>query len=328
MVDPGARPRVRPAVLVVLLVAALAGILAAIPAPYYLIAPGTAVDLGQTIAVGDLPPPAEHFYLTDVTLQHASLLLLPGALVPGVRLIREREIVPTGIAPKRYETILNDVMGESQDVAAVVAERAAGYQVPNPPTEVVVEDFVASSQARRVLAPGDQIITVAGRPVRSSGEIAKIVNDVPPGTSVPVAIVRNGTHSLLDVPTMETKDGTRFGILVGSRYAKPNLPVPVRYSIRNISGSSGGLMFALDIYRSLRRQGGLDASKIAGTGTIGYDGSVGPIEGTPQKLIAAKRAGARLFLCPKANYRDVASEHDVRVIPVSSFRDALRAIGA
>lgn len=320
------RPRIRPFVLVVLLLAALIALLAAIPLPYYLIAPGTAVDLSKAIVVGDRPPPQQRFYLTDVTLQHASVLLFPGALLPYVRLVKQETIVPRGVAPRRYETVMTDAMSESQDIAAVVAEREAGYPVATPQTQVFVNDFVQASKAAGVLEAGDQIVTVAGRPVHASGEIAKIITNLPAGAHVPVAVVRRGAGTILDVPTMQTKDGTRFGILVASRYAKPELPVSVRYAIGNISGSSGGLMFALDIYRTLRPEGRLRAMKIAGTGTIGYDGSVGPIEGTPQKLIAAKRAGARLFLCPKENYRDIAGERDVRVVPVGSLRDAIRAI--
>ncbi len=323
-----ARPRIRPLVLIVLLFAALIGILAAIPLPYYLIGPGTAVDLGKAIAVDDRPPPPERFYLTDVTLQHASVLLLPGALFPYVRLVKQEAIVPRGIAPKRYENVMTDAMGESQDVAAVVAERAAGYAVATPQIQVFVSDFTQASKAAGLLEPGDRIIAVAGRPIRAGTEIAKIITDLPAGARVRVALVRRDETLTLDVPTVGTRDGTRFGILVGSRYAKPKLPVPVRYTIGNISGSSGGLMFALEIYRTLRHTGGIGAVKIAGTGTIAYDGSVGPIEGAPQKLIAAKRAGARLFLCPKENYHDIAGERDVRVIPVGSFRDAVRAIQA
>jgi len=311
-----------------LLVASLVGVLAAIPVPFYLISPGTAVDLGKAIVVGNRPPPAERFYMTDVMLQHASILLLPGALLPHVTLVKQEAIVPRGIAPKKYENVMTDAMGESQDIAAVVAERAAGYPIATPQTRVFVSDFTQASRAVGTLESGDRIVAVASRPIHAGSEIAKIITNRPPGTSVPVTLVRHEETMTVDVPTVATKDGTRFGILVGARYAKPALPVPVRFTIGNISGSSAGLMFALDIYRTLRPNGRVSAAKIAGTGTIGYDGSVGPIEGAPQKLIAAKRAGARLFLCPKENYRDIAGERDVRVVPVGSFQDAIRAIKA
>lgn len=247
-------------------------------------------------------------------------------LLPGVRLVGEQEVVPRGVPARRYQTILNDVMSESQEVAAVVAERAAGYAVATPPTQVVVRELADGSPARGVLEPGDEIVSIAGSAIRSTAEIVKRIGSLAPGNPVRVTVIRRGAPLELEVPTMATKGGTRFGIVVGARYAAPKLPVPVSYHIKNISGSSAGLMFALDIYRTLHRQGRLREDEIAGTGTIAYDGSVGPIEGTMQKLIAAKRAGAQLFLCPKENYPDVAGEHGLRVVPVTSFDDALRAL--
>jgi PDZ domain-containing protein len=113
--------------------------------------------------------------------------------------------------------------------------------------------------------------------------------------------------------------------LVETRAQPAQLPIPVRFSLDNISGSSGGLMIALQVYDTLRPRH-LRATRIAGTGTIGYDGTVGEIEGTQQKLIAAKRAGATVFLVPKENFPDIASEHDVQVIPVHTFAQALAAL--
>ena len=86
-------------------------------------------------------------------------------------------------------------------------------------------------------------------------------------------------------------------------------------------------MFALEIYRTLRpgRQAG--SERIAGTGTIAYDGSVGPIEGAAQKVVAARNAGAKLFLVPDENYNEVAGTPGIRIIPVKDFAQALKAIG-
>jgi PDZ domain-containing protein len=102
--------------------------------------------------------------------------------------------------------------------------------------------------------------------------------------------------------------------------------MPVRYAIGDIAGSSGGLMFALEIYESLRPGNSRDA--VAGTGTITTDGRIGPIEGARQKLIAAERAGAATFLVPRHNYPDLApTDHPkIRIIPVATFAEALAAI--
>jgi PDZ domain-containing protein len=87
-------------------------------------------------------------------------------------------------------------------------------------------------------------------------------------------------------------------------------------------------MFALQIYGALRAERLRGATTIAGTGTLRPDGSVQPIEGALQKLIAARRAGASVFLVPRRNYPDVARERGLRVIPVDSFRGALAALAA
>jgi PDZ domain-containing protein len=116
----------------------------------------------------------------------------------------------------------------------------------------------------------------------------------------------------------------RLGVAVATRTEVPNLPIPVRYSLGNIAGSSGGLMFALEIYAALRDTAPGEA--VAGTGTLAVDGSVGPIEGVAQKMLAARRAGCRIFLVPRDDASAVASTTGMRTIPVSNFNDAVRAL--
>ena len=129
-------------------VAALGAFLLAFPTPYYLISPGSAVDLSRAIVVDGHAPPADKYYLTDVTLQRAAPLALLEALLPAYRLIPASELIPTGIDPGEYQTILVDSMTESQSVAAVVAERAAGLHVDNPRARVYVRNFSARMRLR------------------------------------------------------------------------------------------------------------------------------------------------------------------------------------
>ncbi|MDD3126072.1 MAG: hypothetical protein PHC32_01090 [Candidatus Izemoplasmatales bacterium] len=66
----------------------------------------------------------------------------------------------------------------------------------------------------------------------------------------------------------------------------------------NIGGPSGGLMTALYIYDSLASGDLTHGMKIAGTGTINYDGSVGYIGGVKQKIATAYFFGADIFFIP------------------------------
>ena len=68
--------------------------------------------------------------------------------------------------------------------------------------------------------------------------------------------------------------------------------------------------------------------KIAATGEIFPDGSVGPIGGIKQKTIGAREAGVDAFLVPAGeNARDARKDAGgLRIIPVESFPQALRAL--
>jgi PDZ domain-containing protein len=297
-----------------------------IPTPYWIIAPGSAVDLSKAVAVDGHAPPTDRFLLTDVTVQHATALTLVAGLLPGFRLVRQDTLIPRDVPVRVYDRVLADAMNESQDVAAVVAERAAGLRVADPPNHVYVGDILPASNAAKALRAGDEVISVGTRRITEPSQILGVVGPLAPGVAVPIAVRRGRTVMELQVRTMHLSQGTRLGIALETRAERPSLPVPVRFSLDNISGSSGGLMFALAIYSALRGDRRHEGTSIAGTGTIASDGSVGPIEGTLQKLIAAKRAGARIFLVPRENAAEIASERDVRIVPVGSFREALAAL--
>ena len=90
---------------------------------------------------------------------------------------------------------------------------------------------------------------------------------------------------------------------------------------------SAGLGIALEIYREL----GNDVAhgyKIAVTGTIALDGSVGEIGGVKQKTIGARRAHVDVFLVPAGDNAKEARRYagGMRIIPVTTFQQALRAL--
>ena len=69
-------------------------------------------------------------------------------------------------------------------------------------------------------------------------------------------------------------------------------------------------------------------NRVAATGELELDGSVAPIGGAEQKAIGARRAGVDVLLVPAGdNARDARRGADgLRIIPVDSFQQALRAL--
>lgn len=102
-------------------------------------------------------------------------------------------------------------------------------------------------------------------------------------------------------------------------------------------------MFSLQIYQQITGKDLRHGRKIAGTGTINPDGSVGEIGGIDKKVVAAHKAGATVFFAPyvkpekellkyeeqhKTNYqlaKQTAKKYapNMKVVPVKNFSDAI-----
>ncbi len=308
--------------------AVVALICAFAPTPYSLILPGRALDLGDVVSLAGLSPQT-HMYLTDVRFAtRVTPLELLSAFTPGVRVIKTDDVLPRGITVTQYEDAERDAMSESQTIAAAVAERAAGYPVPAPRSRVMILYFSAGSDASRVLRPMDIIAAVNGKPVATGARLAEVMRAIKAGTVVSVGVLRHGSARTVRIMTGSYRGRTVLGTYLTTIVEPPRLPVAVHYNLPHVAGSSGGLMFALEIYRSLKRDPLPAALRIAGTGTIAYDGSVGPIEGATQKIAAAHNADATLFLVPAENYAEIKDTPGIHVVPVTSFAQALKAVAS
>jgi Lon-like protease len=94
-----------------------------------------------------------------------------------------------------------------------------------------------------------------------------------------------------------------------------------------IGGSSAGLMFALAIHDKLSSADLAAGRVIAGSGTMDSDGRVGAVGGIQEKIAAAARDQATIFLLPKANCIDIEQvPAGLRVVPVESLAGATEAL--
>jgi PDZ domain-containing protein len=314
--------------LVVYLAAALVAAVGTFwPTPYSLLLPGSALDLDTIVSIPGHASPGVHLYMTDVSLvTNAAPFTLIDAFFPGVRVLKTDDVIPASVPAGRFESLMRDAMQDSQKVSVYVAERAAGYAMPPVRTQVVVSAVAPTSRA--ALRAGDVLTSIDGAPLRTVLALRAALANVRPGAIARIGYLRDGKPGLTAVTTIALDGKTKLGVYIGESQNVPTPPVPVRFTIHNVSGSSGGLMFALEIYRTLRPSGAHANERIAGTGTLDSDGNVGEIAGTMQKLVAARRAGATVFLVPIKNYAEVKDQHDLRVIPIGTFDEAVRALAS
>lgn len=98
------------------------------------------------------------------------------------------------------------------------------------------------------------------------------------------------------------------------------LPVAIEAVEEGIGGTSAALMVALEVYRQVAGVEFAEGLLVAGTGTLRLDGRVEAVDGVRQKALAAERAGADLFLVPRANAAEAAAvAKRMRVVPVDTF---------
>jgi PDZ domain-containing protein len=295
--------------------------------PYSLLLPGQAVDLRDVVRVRGHAPPVVRLDMTDVSfVPNVAPFALAAGLTPGARIVRTDKLVPGGLTDSQYERVMRDSMSESQAASVYVAERAAGFAVGPVRERVVVGSIDPQSHARGALRDGDELTSIDGRPVSNVQSVRGVLELRRPGAGVRVAYVRDGVARVSMITTISLDGRARLGVYLGSIVHFPAPPVPVTFRVPNISGSSGGLMFALEVYETLHPAKRTVAPHIAGTGTLDAHGAVGAIEGTVQKLSAARRAGASIFLVPMQNFGDVASSRDIHIIPVRTFSEAVAAI--
>jgi len=83
-----------------------------------------------------------------------------------------------------------------------------------------------------------------------------------------------------------------LGVVVGEIEPEIELEVPVKVDDEGVVGPSAGLLTALTVYDKLAVEDVAAGRTIAGTGTLAFDGTVGPIGGIEAKARAAEAAGA------------------------------------
>lgn len=216
-------------------------------------------------------------------------------------------------------------MDGSKLAATVVALRASGYEIDDHPDGVRVVGVVSGSAADGRLEPGDRIIAVQDQPVEGAEQVRDTILGAEIDADVKFTIERGGDTHEVNVTASAAPDGPRrpfVGIRLSDEF---DFPIDVEIQTENIGGPSAGLMFTLAIIDKLGQTDLTSGRKIAGTGTVDLDGNIGPIGGIRQKLIAAAREGAQVFLTPQGNYEEARqyAPGGLSLVPVSTVDDAL-----
>jgi len=319
-----------------LVLLATAFVLWAVPSSEYIFLPDPAHPVAPLVQVqgGRDPHDGGGIYFVDVRYRKATLLerLLGGRLREGADLHKPSSVITPGLSEGAQRRVDLAEMQMSQKVAAAVALRSMGSKVTTERTGALVGGVAPGSPASGHVEPFDVIVGIDGRRVRTPDDVAAAMEPKKVGDDVRLAILRGKKKVDLTLRTVRSGDSTPHharavvGVLLGQA-TRINLPIKVEIDLADVGGPSAGLAFALDVLEELGRN--VDRGhRIAATGEIHLDGSVGQIGGIKQKTIGARRAGVDAFLVPAGENAREARKYaeGLRIIPVKSFQQALQAL--
>jgi PDZ domain-containing protein len=318
-----------------LALAALAVFLYIVPSDQYIFLPDRAQPLAPYVAVKGERPDHDGggIYYVAVEVKKASLLeKLFHGLHEGSTLVPAAAVVAPGESDQEHQRQELRAMAQSQQIGAAVALKELGYRVGVKSPGTVIADVNPKGPSAGKLRANDTIVAVDGRPTPFLPALRRAITRHPPGQRVSLTVRHDGKVRTVDVKTAadpQNRQRSIIGVLTtcSLQTAKISLPLPVHIDLGQVGGPSAGLAFALDVAEELGHD--IDhGHKVAATGEMCIDGSAVPVGGLKQKTIGAKQAGADVFLVPAGENAQEARRYagDMRVIPVHSFRQALRAL--
>jgi len=294
--------------------------------PVVALSPGPAEDVLARIKVAD----STHVYdsrgklfLTSVGIDdnvrfYQAILDLAN---PDVQLRRRQELFPQGQSTQQVNQQNASDMEGSKQTAEVVALRQLGYRVE--PQSVSVAAVLSGAPADGKLQVGDRVLRVDATPVTSTKQVQDAIRRHKVGETARFVVHRNSADVTVAVRVGSDAGQPRVGVELREDFGK--LPVNLAIDTEDIGGPSAGLMFTLGIIDKLTPGDLTGGRKIAGTGQIELGGAVDPIGGIDEKLVAAKRQGATVFLVPADNCAEAKAHPPagLRLVKVRTLKDAL-----
>ena len=281
-------------------------LMAAVPVPYVALGPGPTFDtLGDfdgkpVVAIEGtaVKPTSGHLNMTTVSQRDG--LTLGQALAfwaSGNDQLIPRDLV---FPPEKSR----DDIQKSQDADFQRSEDNAEYAALNYlkfPKAVTVEKVTDPGPSVGKLQLGDALDAVNGTKTPTIESFTSLLKATKPGQEITIDYRRKNSPPGTARITLGRNDDRDYGYLGVAVQEAPWAPFVVDFNLANVGGPSAGLMFSLAVVDKLST-GDINGAKfVAGTGTIGPDGNVGPIGGISHKMPSAQEAGATVFLVPADN---------------------------
>lgn len=293
--------------------------------PYYINMPGGTIKVNDRIECkkcSDINGSLNMLYVTEYEATVPTYLL--SLVIPNWDLER---ISKQQISNETPEDIYNRnrlMLENSVDNAIYVA-----YTNSNKEIKVKSKkNIVIATTKNNGLNIGDEVLEINGREIENIEEIRNIIQNSAVNKKLLFKVLRNNKEEDIQVKVIKQNSKKMIGAVITTDYdyeLDPKIKLKFRSSE---SGSSGGMMLALSIYTKINDQDIIKGRKIAGTGTIDYEGNVGKIDGIKYKIMGAHKDKMDIVLVPKENYKEAISvaeknHYKLKIVKVETFKDVI-----
>lgn len=293
--------------------------------PYYIMAPGGTINITDRVVMEDYKKDnngsINMLYVSEYEGTPASILMAKLRNY-DIESNKERQISNESVKEiNRRNTIMRD---NSLDIAIMVAYRESGREI----TIKEKKNIVIARTLDNGLEVGDIILSVDGMSCDDVSEIKKVINRKEEGEYVTFKILRNNKEKEIKSKIVLSENTKVVGVVIITEYdydISPKIDIKFKNSE---SGSSGGLMLTLTIYNAINDEDIIKNRKIAGTGTISSDGTVGEIDGVKYKIMGAAREKVDVVFVPTANYEEAVMvnnkyKYNLNIVRVDSFKETI-----
>ena len=212
-------------------------------------------------------------------------------------------------------------------IIAAFKEANMKYEITNVDVTITYIYNIAKTN----LKVGDVIKTINGVKITSFNSLINEVNKYEVGEKLIINVLRNNKIIECEATIVLEENKKMIGIsLAELKNIKTNPEVKFVFK-NNESGSSRGLMCALEIYNRITKYDITKGDIISGTGVIDENGNVGSIGGVKYKLKGAVNKHAKVFIVPSDNYEEAISlknkyKYDIEIIKADTLKNVIKAL--
>lgn len=295
--------------------------------PWSIYSPGGLISVKDRLNVDDA---SDNYYLTYVSFSKGTpITLLFASIMPEWDIVSNDEIKNEQEDMEDVEARDKIYMEEAISNSTFLAYTKAGIK-PNIINNHIYVTYILEN-AQTDLKVGDEIISYDNVKYTDYEAFSTYIHDKKIGESVNFKVKRKKKTVEASCKLIDIEGESKIGVALSLINEYQNTP-NVKYTAKDSeSGSSGGLMMTLSLYDYLTKDDIHKNRRIAGTGTISLDGTVGEIAGVKYKLAGAVRKKADIFLVPTDNYKEAIElqkkyDYDIKIIEAKTFDQVLEEL--